>query len=195
MIALPITLRSASRSKASRQAVERQLGVHARADLALVGQVPDRLGVLAALFGELAAVLAGAHAHDREALDQRHVDRDGRDAAGGEADHQEAAVEGDAAHALVEHVAADRVVDHVRAAPAGELLDPLAETRRSRSPPRPARTPAATTASLASEAEAAITFAPSSLPRSTAARPTPPAAPCTSSHSPGSISARRTSAT
>ena len=40
---------------------------------------------------------------------------------------QQAAVEGDAAHALVEDVAADRVVDHVGAAPAGDLLHPLAE--------------------------------------------------------------------
>src|ERR1700722_6531899 len=95
---------------------ERIFLVDARLQPALLGQLPDRGAVLAAALGELASVLAGPYAHHREALDQRHVDRDGRDAAGCEPHDQQAPVEGDAAHALVEHVAAHRVIDHVRAA-------------------------------------------------------------------------------
>src|SRR5258706_2018898 len=51
--------------------VEEVLAVDAGPDPALRGQGPDRLLVLAAFFGELAAVFAGAHPHHREALDQR----------------------------------------------------------------------------------------------------------------------------
>src|SRR3569833_1958855 len=108
---------------------QRVFGVDAGLHLALLGELPDGLVVFAALFGELAAELAGAHADHRETLDQRDVDRQHRQAAGGEADGEDAAAEGDAADALVEDVAAYGIVDHVRALAAGQLFHPLAEAK------------------------------------------------------------------
>src|SRR5258708_18699574 len=102
-------------------------GVHARADLALFGELPDGGVVLRPLLRELAAVFAGADADHRETLDERDVDRQHGQAAGGEADGEDAAAEGDAAEALVGDVAAHGIVDHVGALAAGEALDPLAE--------------------------------------------------------------------
>ena len=63
MIVLPTTLRSASMSKRRAPFAQRVFGVDAGLDLALFGQLPDRLLVFAALGGELAAVFAGADAH------------------------------------------------------------------------------------------------------------------------------------
>ena len=67
--------------------VKRKLAIDAR--FHPVGQGPDGGLVLAALLGEPAAVFSGAHAHHREALDERQVDRQRRQAAGGEADLKE----------------------------------------------------------------------------------------------------------
>ena len=66
---------------------------------------------------------APEHADQGCALEQRQVGRQGRDAAaGGEADHQEAAVPGDGAEGLLEQFATHRIVDHIHALAAGELL-------------------------------------------------------------------------
>ena len=58
-----------------------------------------------------------------DVLDQQDIGRDLRDAALGEADHEDTAAPGDAAEAGVEDVSADRVVDHVGPGSAGQFLD------------------------------------------------------------------------
>ena len=50
-------------------------------DGSAVGEVPDRLGVFETLLRELTAIFSRPNAHDREALDQGHVDRNIGDAA------------------------------------------------------------------------------------------------------------------
>ena len=83
------------------------------------------MGVFKALLRELAAIFARAHAHDRETLDQGHIDRDSGDAVGGKTDNQQAAIKADAAHAFVKHIAADRVINDIGPSPAGNRLDLL----------------------------------------------------------------------
>ena len=110
--------------------------------------------------GVVLAVQAPVQADDAVVLDQQVVGRRLGDAAAGEPDDDEPALEGDALARLVEDVAADRVVDDVGAVPAGDLLDdrdevlgrvvddvvgaelrgrprPCARRRRWRSPSRP----------------------------------------------------------
>ena len=77
--------------------------------------------------GVVAQVLAGAHAHHRDRLDQHVVGGHAGRAPAGEAHHQQPAVRGDAVHGLVEHVTAHRVEHHVGAAPAAEGLDRVAK--------------------------------------------------------------------
>ena len=54
------------------------------------------------------------------ALEQRQVERQRRNGAGGEADHQMPAAPGDRAKRLQRHFAADGIVDHVRPVAAGQ---------------------------------------------------------------------------
>jgi hypothetical protein len=102
----------------------------------------------------------------------------------GEADDQVAALPGDRAQGGLGVRAADGVVDDVGSVAAGQLLDPLLEVLGGVVDASSAPW-ARQNASLSAPRAAAITRAPSSLPSSTAARPTPPAAPRTSRVSPG----------
>ena len=126
---------------------------------------------------------AGADAEHAGALDQQQIGAGKPDAAG-EADHEQPRAPGDAAHAVLEDLAADGIEHHVGAAAVGDALDRVAERL---APVQHEMIGALRLRhrELFLDDAAAITVAPSSLPISTAASPTPPPAPCTSSTSPG----------
>src|SRR5207302_9192115 len=64
--------------------------------------------------------IAPEHAHRRSALEQREVQRQLGDLAGGEADHEQPSAPGDGAERRLAVGAADRVVDDVDSAPLGQ---------------------------------------------------------------------------
>src|SRR6266545_5963654 len=74
-------------------------------------------------------VRAPAHPDHVEVVEQQPVDLHGRDLAAGEADHQQPALGGEAAQRVGEPVAADRVEHDVHAAPVGEVLRRVLESR------------------------------------------------------------------
>ena len=86
---------------------------------------------------------------------------------------------------VLEHLAADGIEHDVGAAAVGDALDGIAKRLASVAARDDRRPSPCAIASFSSLEAAAITVAPSILPISTAARPTPPPAPCTSSTSPG----------
>src|SRR2546427_8352260 len=71
--------------------------------------------------------VAPEHAHHRSALEEREVQRQLGDLAGGEADHQQPSPPRDGAERRLAVSAADRVVDDVDSAPLGQALDALAQ--------------------------------------------------------------------
>ena len=85
------------------------------------------MAIFQALLRELTAIFTGPHAHDREALDQGHIDGNVGDAARGEADDQQSAVKANTAHALIKHIAADGIIDDIGSGAAGDGLDLLAK--------------------------------------------------------------------
>ena len=66
-----------------------------------------------------ALVFPRTHTDDREALDERDVDRDLGNSPGDEAHHQQLAAEGYAARALVEDIAPNRVEHEIAQAAIG----------------------------------------------------------------------------
>src|SRR4030088_2421423 len=60
------------------------------------------------------------------ALEQRKVERQRRNGAGGEPDHQMPAAPGDRAERLQRDLAADGIVDHIRPVSAGQRLERVA---------------------------------------------------------------------
>ena len=129
------------------------------------------------------AVLAEDDADDREVLHQDHVGRDFGNVARSKADHQNAALPADARARSARMPCRRRDRRRRRRPAVRSAPDPVAQVlgRGSRS---------RVGAMLAGDRElsalpaAAMTRAPRSLPISMAARPTPPAAPSTSSVSP-----------
>src|SRR5258708_14328535 len=71
--------------------------------------------------------IAPEHAHHRSALQEREVQRQLGDLAGGEADHEQPSAPGDGAERRFAVGAADRVVDDVDSAPLGKAFDALAQ--------------------------------------------------------------------
>jgi hypothetical protein len=93
-------------------------------------QLPE-LGNILALHCRFAlAECAEEHADDRSALEQRQVDRDARYLAGGETDHEVAALPGQAAQRRLGERPTDGVVHDVDTLAAGDFLDTLAQVLR-----------------------------------------------------------------
>src|SRR5712664_4118306 len=71
--------------------------------------------------------VAPEHSHHRSALEEREVQRQLGNLAGGEADHEQPSAPGDGAERRLAVGAADRVVDDVDSAPLGKAFDALAQ--------------------------------------------------------------------
>src|SRR6267378_4793015 len=71
--------------------------------------------------------IAPEHAHHRSALEEREVQRQLGDLAGGEADHEQPSAPGDGAERRLAVGAADRVVDDVNPLSPGQAFDALAK--------------------------------------------------------------------
>ena len=90
---------------------------------------------MAALYCSLVVPHPGApeHAEHGAALQQHQVERQLRDVAGGEADHQMAALPGERAHRRLAVGAADRIEHHVDAVLAADALERVAQILAARS--------------------------------------------------------------
>ena len=89
----------------------------------------NRFKIAATCLRIVAPIFARAQTHHREALDERHIDGDGRDAATCEADDKQTPVKGNAANTLIKNITAHGIKDHIGTAPIGELFHLLAKTR------------------------------------------------------------------
>src|SRR3546814_16221989 len=98
-----------------------------RPDATLGGKRVDHRNILRAAFGKAPAIFARAHPADRDALDQRPVDRNLRNPSRRETDDESPAVEGTAERRFVEDVAADGITDPNGPQPAGQFLPRFAQ--------------------------------------------------------------------
>ena len=80
--------------------------------------------VLAIVLGLVFGERTPEHADNRATLQQRQIQRDLRDIAGGKPHHQEAALPGHVAQSQFGVRSADRVIDDIHALAGGDRLDP-----------------------------------------------------------------------
>src|SRR5258706_5014247 len=100
---------------------------YVRAQFALAIPFPELPEALRELARLAPREVAPEHADNRGALEQREVEGQARNVAGGEAHHQQAPAPGNGAERRLAVRAADRVIDHVCAFAAGEALHLLAQ--------------------------------------------------------------------